>query len=875
MKKLFTSMAALALAFSAGAQQHNFEFTADPVNGSDIDKLQFVILTFPNLDEVEINTASDIKYTRGDGSNIRGVEFSESGNQIEFIFGAEQTDNGTYTIFIPAGNIAGYADDYAWMEDSPEDIVLTYTIGGGAQSGFDWSYTIDPEPGVVTELGTITLTFPNLYDIDIVDKNDVILTCDGEVVSGYKVSVSYTAPAVEIKMPNNTPLTTPGKYVLTIQAENIDTWTEDETGYEALPETLYFEWTIGGQTPVLPDYGWDYTVDPAEGEISKLQFVTLTFPSIDELEINSESSITYKRGDGSNIRGVDVSVNENALEFVFGAEQTDKGTYTITIPAETLAGYAGLTDDGYSWMGDNPEDIVLTYTIGGSSEGFDWSYMIDPEPGVVTELGDITLYFPELFIIDVNSNKVKFTHDGEVVSGCEKYFSEDEWDAMISIIMPNSEALTEPGEYKLTIEPGGIMTANEDYSMDEENEEPFEFVWTIETPGVDFAYTASLTDEAPLSYFDELTLTFDKLEKVEYTGEGVTVKFNDEGADVDVKTDANKLTLTLKEALNFVNGTVVVNIAEGCINGTADGVTAANATAIELTYELVKPVGFSLELAISTPKPNANGEISAEKDLASMFFVCEQKGLVAAPGTADNVTIKEVNGDFEASAHLRKGTGLNSNYTYFVVDFRKNPTYNGEYVITVAREAFGTAEWAEDPNYGETNAELELKFTLVDGKDRVTYTLEPESVNPEAGAYANGETIATVVLTFADGIVMADDAAATLAGVDNSYAETASFKAVDGGFAVTFETAPTEDGKYVLTVNAGAFGEESFINGGNGKGSAEISIDYTIDSTLTAVEMVVADKNAKVYDLFGRQIKSVDRLAPGIYVINGKKVIVK
>ena len=65
-----------------------------------------------------------------------------------------------------------------------------------AISGFalDFSYTADPAAGTVTELETITLTFPNVYELEPVSVNDITLKRDG-----YSFSVF---PKIEIIPPN-------------------------------------------------------------------------------------------------------------------------------------------------------------------------------------------------------------------------------------------------------------------------------------------------------------------------------------------------------------------------------------------------------------------------------------------------------------------------------------------------------------------------------------------------------------------------------------------------------------------------------------------------------------------------------------------------
>ena len=517
-------------------------------------------------------------------------------------------------------------------------------------------------------------------------------------------------------------------------------------------------------TAFAADHDFSYTVDPAEGEVSILQFVTMTFPNLDEIEITSSDNITVLRADGSRVRGVDASVeNNNELAFVFGAEQTDRGTYTINIPAGTLAGYA----DDYTWTEDNPTDITLTYTIGKqSASGIDWTCQTDPAEGNVDELQNIYLYFPNIKMVDINTKSdIVLSCNGIPIDGVKV---SDEDTNLFSI--STDEPQTAPGTYTLSIARYALCAFKDEESYPEDLPKDLTFSWTIEGD----------TQETPVKY--------------------------------------------------------------------------------------------DLKLAISTPKPNAEGQISAQKSLESIFFVCEEKDLVAAAGI--DVSLTEDNGSFSAKGRLQKTKGLNANYSYFYVSFSKEPSYNGKYTITIPKGAFGTEAWAQNPSYGRSNDEIKLSFELIDGADKDIYSIEPVTINPEEGTYRSGGEIATITLTFAEGVKAVKGASATLAGVDTSYAETAEFKAVNGGFTVSFSSTPSENGNYVFTVAPGMFGDEDFVKNGTGKASAPINIIYTIGHTV-GVSAVAADKEEAIYNLQGVRVNTtVDNLPAGIYVIDGKKIMI-
>lgn len=503
------------------------------------------------------------------------------------------------------------------------------------------------------------------------------------------------------------------------------------------------------------------------------------------------------------------------------------------------------------------------------AQALDWSYMVAPEAGTVTEIREIQVYFPEIEEIEINTkDDIDLSFKGERVPGYKVAYVDEQ-----TLSITPAEPLVAAGEYVLTFPAGVIAGYDFGNGIYEDNPQDIVIKWTIEGAegSLDFTCESSLSTTEYLAYFGEVTLTFPELESVTYSGSGLTVSKNGEKIeDVTVDADANKLTLTLKEALNFVDGTVEVAFAPQSLSGVAGDVTAGNSEEVKLTYKMATPVEYNLELVINTPKPNSEGQISAEKSLESFFFYCEEKGLLAATGTDANVTIKEVNGDFEATGHLRKANGLNANYTYFSVAFGKEPTYNGIYTITIDKGAFGTEAWASDPNYGRSNNEIQFNFELIDGAERNIYTLKPTSLTFEDKYEMS--TYAVVNIQFEDGIEAIEGAKATLAGIDNSYSETVEFvKNEKGGYTATF--ALTEEGNFIFSVDKGMFGNADFITTGNGLANAPISEETHFDLAC-GVDTVLYDSfNQDIYNLQGIRVNSdINSLPTGIYIVGGKKI---
>ncbi len=624
-------------------------------------------------------------------------------------------------------------------------------------------------------------------------------------------------------------------------------------------------------------YDMSYTVDPEEGEVSMLQLVTVTFPNVDEIDIASKSSLTITR-DGQKVPGVDVSVVDgNRLQFMLGAEQTEPAIYKVNIPEWSVEGYAAFdaANSEYGYMGVVESDIEITYEIKSSmSSGvFDWSYLVLPEEGVVDELRDINIMFENIEELEINSrNDIVLTHNGEPVAVSRKGV-----DGNIIVIEP-ADVLKEPGTYTLTFPAdvlGGYGNDNGDgYEDYEGNPQDIVLSWQIAgaSEGANWDYMVNpgegVVDEIRdiQIYFPEVgEITVSDKSGIVMTHDGETIN----GIEVN-SVDTGLLGIDLQDMLD-APGNYILTFSEGSLLTTVDGADCHNPEiVISWTIEGEQaPVEYTLSLGINNPKPNADGEISAEKSLESIFFYCDEAGMVPAAGQNANVTLREVNGEFQASGHLSEGFGLNSAYSYFLVSFGKEPVYNGVYEIVVEQGAFGDEAWSKNPETGVSNPELAIRFTLVDGAERDIYTIKPVEVTPATGTFTTPGEIAKVTVKFGEGVTPVAGAIATLVGTGTvSYQKDAAFEADGDAYTAVFSPAPTEDGVYMLSVSAGAFTNGTSFN-------APIDETYTVsfDSGVAAIER---DGAVKVYNLQGQPVSADLRALPaGLYIIDGKKVMVK
>ncbi len=505
------------------------------------------------------------------------------------------------------------------------------------------------------------------------------------------------------------------------------------------------------------------------------------------------------------------------------------------------------------------------------------SYTSTPKEGEVTELKSISVTFPGVYDVDLNIDDVTLTLNGLNISGLT---SKDRDDNVAVINLP--ETYTKAGEYVLTFKSESLYGYDKSYENSGPNKDEIVLKWNI-AGEIDYFenFTVSPASGA-ITRLENMLITFPLFEEVEVSA-GAAVSVTAAGVAVEGVAcvqgdDKNVIKVTLPKEYTEA-GEYVLTIPANALEGYhyTNDVAQDNGSPIVVKWTVVAPVKYEYTLKINSPRPNAAGEISAEKQLDAIYLVCEQLAGLRPDEDESlmNVTMREVNGDYLQNAHLTWAYGLNQNYSYFLFKCAQ-PRYNGVYEITIEKGAFGDATWLENHEVGISNDKIVLTFTLVDGEDREIYTIDAVSLTPAAGEYQTGADIATFTITYPEGVEAVKEAYATLGGVDVSdYIETVPFeKNADGSYSVTFPT-PKEQGTYRFTVNAGAFGDAAFIAGeAGGKGSKAIELDYKVLTT-TAVASIEADNAAEViFNMQGLRVKGESNALPaGLYIINGKKVL--
>lgn len=486
--------------------------------------------------------------------------------------------------------------------------------------------------------------------------------------------------------------------------------------------------------PAFAELSFDgYEVSPEEGNVINLHAITVTFPETAEIDINSSDDIVFT------YEGIDVEVVKkaegNALSVTLPEEVSYSGEYVLTIAAGALCGY----DADYNSI-DNPTPIELTWTIAGGGT-VDFSNTPDPAEGTVKELSVINVTFDNAYEIEIDSKEdIVLTYNGSDVACTKKVSNKN------TVTVTLAEPATAPGEYILTLGAYSMTAYDESYSEFPSNEEPIELKWTIAAAAgeLDYSYTVSPKSGEVLISVPDVTFTFGAIDEVTADAAKAVVKLGEDllsGYTVAAGAAANQLKVSFAEPVELADGykTLSLTFPAGSLSGKKGATEAANKTDVEASYTVSAPVVYDLEAVLSRPtNPNADGEISADKQLDAFYFSAPAKGLVPADGEAVNVEIREVNGDYKVTGHLAKAFGLDQNLSYFSVNTGKEPEYNGDYEVVISRGAFGDSIWQMNPEAGHSNEQTVLRFKLVDGKDRESVGVE------EIGTESSETTIHTL-----------------------------------------------------------------------------------------------------------------------------------
>ena len=199
-------------------------------------------------------------------------------------------------------------------------------------------------------------------------------------------------------------------------------------------------------------------VTPAEGIVTSLQHFTITFDDL-PVVVNSNAIPTLEKGGGGTIEGTMCAAADGTTVLVdFEECITEPGHYFLNLPENSI------TVNGQRLL-----PLTLRFEISGTMDTFYAQITIDPAEGEVESLQNFVISFPE-FIGEIEYGMMATLTNNTT----GETWQADMYDVRYNVLIYFSEAVTEPGDYTLTIPAGAVVF----YTFDEQVHE-LNFHYTI------------------------------------------------------------------------------------------------------------------------------------------------------------------------------------------------------------------------------------------------------------------------------------------------------------------------------------------------------------------------------------------------------------
>ena len=875
-----------------------------PATGSEVKSISTVTVRFEvgeimyNSDESKV---AEITLTKqGSSESVSATSFGEPTMSMDEMyfeypvnFATPVTEAGTYTLSIPEGVF--FETEY----DSSKDAFVkkeggivnaaataTYVVNPAADVTNSFSkYLLTPESGsTVKEIEMIQLTFENFDTYDAF-YNSV----EGKEISFTNGSTDYKAYASQDwgyeegkrfnifpmdAQENPVTITETGEWYLYIQ-EGAFSYNGEES-----PEIMASFIVGDGSSSSLDNY----VFSPASGEtVGKLSSIMMTFPEFkifDEL-YRADDSENATITNGTKTYTVNISPNydnytgENSpkefdLTFVDGNEEkviTEDGTWTLSIPA----GY-------FETAGAKSNLITATYTI-DSSIKTEIKWTADPANGGTSEFPagqvlTVTFTFDNAKSVSYDQANdeevagIRVSYNGTTVKEVAKALGTEDanngWQLYqnygdnCAILRLNYQIFNNtPGILAIEIDEGrftidGMPSPAINYTCT--FGEYKEYTYNI-LPSSDDAQTDPRV--FTISFPEAKTATLN--ESLFYATFGNAAWTCPGNPTVEEVTGAAVPTFTITFSDNPQKpGTYTLMIDEGSF--LLDGKQPSKL--IKENYSFIKndPVDWTW-----TPSPDGDLVIESWGIFPSFKFT-DNENLSALYAFYNGSTVV-LNGETLTSDQYKAGVSYDNNAVFFEIT-DTNILKPGKLTITIPAGGIGLRnEYNEEP--------ISHTWNVVEAKT-YTYVLTPDAKEPVA-------SLAEITISFPEAKKGELFNLGFISFKDKNYnwlqcksaepvadAECATFKMV---FDVT---NVKENTPYTLSIRNGAF----TLDGS--QESPEVNAVYTYSKT-TGIMGIAADADGKytVVDINGRIIlnrvdaSELRNLAKGIYIINGKKQIIK
>lgn len=858
--------------------------------------------TFNSMNAVQVYKNIGGHYTYFTDANCAEYDYStykyvvniEAGGRIKLKFGEELNEEGEYKIVFPAGALAfeGFTDvmnqasELSFNIESnapirPSNVTITPAAGGITDFPKTFEMTIDNADITSVEIGQYQ-DYDDNWDLVWMNQKARFLSTDNYVAVNYNIAIDPT----DCK-----------KVTFTIDPNNY--YTFDPT------KQYYFELPTGALLVNKDAETGEYTQNDAIAYgLYETVAMTVT-PSVNEqlysvkdFVITANTALTYANDEAlmpvlnyedpefGMVSPLPVTVTavegaDNKYVITTGMEVKTPGVYTLYIPA-----------GAFLLNGTIPStEVINTYSV--VAETID-AVTTMPEQGDVDintvggTFRSVNVIFPATVAPNPDFNgEITLAINGEVVSTTNKY-SAGELHNELGIIFPDKFVLN--GTYVVTVPRGAAIYADGTLASSQV------FTWNVTggfTPGEGVTVDP---EEGRVQSLSIINVTFNEHEiaskNIFYNNSALAANGNVVLRDAEGNIVAE---CTTGEMANAEAGFNVVEI-KLCEPGTS--------TAVEITapgvYTMTIPAGI-----VNFNKNGANpctcgecyscktsrtgaGNGNYNEELTITWTIPEPATLVATPADGSvvesltNITLEWQGAEFvEVNPNQMVGGAkiyriLENEEEELVSELICSPI--GEGSITAVLDILNIP--VQDGNY---HVRIPKGMFTVDGQVwegvSLYYTIESVEVALEQ---ISAETFVEMLMTVTpcESIELNPGVTSkvTLAYLDENITEVGHYEVeVLSGNTAKFTLSTNRElvnGDYVIWIPDGQFLFD-------GKPNADVKIYYE-GVNIVGIEGVDMDaKNLNIYSVNGMLIKrngslrDLNELEPGIYVVNGQKVMVK
>ena len=858
--------------------------------------------TFNSMNAVQVYKNIGGHYTYFTDANCAEYDYStykyvvniEAGGRIKLSFGEELNEEGEYKIVFPAGALAfnGFTDvmnqasELSFNIESnapirPSNVTITPAAGGITDFPATFEMTIDNADITSVEIGQYQ-DYDDNWDLVWMNQKARFVSTDNYVAVNYNIAIDPT----DCK-----------KVTFTIDPNNY--YTFDPT------KQYYFELPTGALLVNKDAETGEYTQNDAIAYgLYETVAMTVT-PSVNEqlysvkdFVITANTALTYANDEAlmpvlnyedpefGMVSPLPVTVTavegaDNKYVITTGMEVKTPGVYTLYIPA-----------GAFLLNGTIPStEVINTYSV--VAETID-AVTTMPEQGDVDintvggTFRSVNVIFPATVAPNPDFNgEITLAINGEVVSTTNKY-SAGELHNELGIIFPDKFVLN--GTYVVTVPRGAAIYADGTLASSQV------FTWNVTggfTPGEGVTVDP---EEGRVQSLSIINVTFNEHEiaskNIFYNNSALAANGNIVLRDAEGNIVAE---CTTGEMANAEAGFNVVEI-KLCEPGTS--------TAVEITapgvYTMTIPAGI-----VNFNKNGANpctcgecyscktsrtgaGNGNYNEELTITWTIPEPATLVATPADGSvvesltNITLEWQGAEFvEVNPNQMVGGAkiyriLENEEEELVSELICSPI--GEGSITAVLDILNIP--TQDGNY---HVRIPKGMFTVDGQVwegvSLYYTIESVEVALEQ---ISAETFVEMLMTVTpcESIELNPGVTSkvTLAYLDDNITEVGYYEVeVLSGNTAKFTLSTNRElvnGDYVIWIPDGQFLFD-------GKPNADVKIYYE-GVNIVGIEGVDMDaKNLNIYSVNGMLIKrngslrDLNELEPGIYVVNGQKVMVK